>query len=80
MIRSEAPFLDEKRLYQLPMRWVPTSFQLADCLTKDTSGDALRQAMQDGVISLRLGDANTMDQCIKHGCDCAPPVLKQQKT
>ena len=71
-IRQERPNHNEKELYQLPMRWVPTRFQLADCLTKDMCGDTLRRAMAEGTFEWR--PPAIPDECGKHGEKCDPPA------
>ena len=38
---------------RLPLAWLPTSFMLADCLTKRMDGSALRTALQRGEIEFK---------------------------
>ena len=53
MVRAEAaPSLECTKLFGLPMKWVPTAVQWADCLTKEMDGAALRQQLDEGQIDV----------------------------
>ena len=57
MVSEEAGDIDPTKLHALPLRWVPTEFQLADCLTKGMAGEDLRYAISTGHFPLREGEA-----------------------
>ena len=57
MVTEEAGDIDPTKLHALPFRWVPTEFQLADCLTKGMDGSALRHVITTGQFSLREGES-----------------------
>ena len=59
MLQQEATSTEKGSVgYSLPLRWVPTSFQLADVMTKPMSGASLRSAIQRGCIEVRQQDVD----------------------
>ena len=56
IVHEEAGDVSATKLDQLPLRWVPTEHQLADCLTKAMNGQAIREAVMGGVLKISEGE------------------------
>ncbi len=48
------------------MRWIDASCMLADCLTKQVKTDRLWEAIDNGMLDLRLTDASLLLKMKKH--------------